>query len=146
MASFLTAAITLVVVLASFRLLPAVTGYTVRTILRSVGWSITNKTQARREVILSRVRIEQEELRSSQAKPSTESSGGSPEDEEWEKVDEGPLGIACNGQPLGEEWEGIIGFFHPFCNAGGGGERVLWAAVKATQMRWPKVGFMVLAF
>lgn len=26
----------------------------------------------------------------------------------------------------------IYGFFHPYANAGGGGERVLWAAVKAT--------------
>lgn len=26
-----------------------------------------------------------------------------------------------------------IGFFHPFCNSGGGGERVLWSAVKALQ-------------
>ena len=26
-----------------------------------------------------------------------------------------------------------IGFFHPFCNSGGGGERVLWSAVKAIQ-------------
>lgn len=26
----------------------------------------------------------------------------------------------------------IFGFFHPFCNAGGGGERVLWAAIRAT--------------
>ncbi|KAK9325980.1 hypothetical protein V1517DRAFT_313195 [Lipomyces orientalis] len=26
----------------------------------------------------------------------------------------------------------IVGFFHPYCNAGGGGERVLWAAVHAT--------------
>lgn len=24
-----------------------------------------------------------------------------------------------------------IGIFHPYCNAGGGGERVLWCAVKA---------------
>lgn len=24
-----------------------------------------------------------------------------------------------------------IGFFHPYCNAGGGGERVLWMAIKA---------------
>lgn len=29
--------------------------------------------------------------------------------------------------------------FLTFCsNAGGGGERVLWAAVKATQRRWPR--------
>ncbi|CRK14223.1 hypothetical protein BN1708_011101 [Verticillium longisporum] len=37
-----------------------------------------------------------------------------------------------------EDWSGIVGFFHPFCNAGGGGERVLWSAVRATQQKWPK--------
>ena len=26
-----------------------------------------------------------------------------------------------------------IAFFHPFCNSGGGGERVLWSAVKIIQ-------------
>ena len=26
-----------------------------------------------------------------------------------------------------------VGFFHPFCNSGGGGERVLWSAVKVLQ-------------
>lgn len=26
-----------------------------------------------------------------------------------------------------------IAFFHPYCNAGGGGERVLWRAVEAFQ-------------
>ena len=26
-----------------------------------------------------------------------------------------------------------VGFFHPYCNAGGGGERVLWCAVRAIQ-------------
>ena len=28
-----------------------------------------------------------------------------------------------------------IGFFHPYCNAGGGGERVLWTAIRALQTR-----------
>lgn len=28
-----------------------------------------------------------------------------------------------------------VGFFHPYCNAGGGGERVLWRAVEAYQER-----------
>lgn len=23
-----------------------------------------------------------------------------------------------------------VGFFHPYCNAGGGGERVLWCAIR----------------
>jgi len=27
-----------------------------------------------------------------------------------------------------------VGIFHPYCNAGGGGERVLWCAVKALQV------------
>jgi alpha-1,2-mannosyltransferase len=26
-----------------------------------------------------------------------------------------------------------VGFFHPFCNSGGGGERVLWSCIKALQ-------------
>jgi len=29
-----------------------------------------------------------------------------------------------------------IGFFHPYCNAGGGGERVLWTAVKCLQDKY----------
>jgi len=33
----------------------------------------------------------------------------------------------------------IIGFFHPYCNAGGGGERVLWMAVQALQTRWDSI-------
>ncbi|RFU79444.1 alpha-1,2-mannosyltransferase alg11 [Trichoderma arundinaceum] len=42
-----------------------------------------------------------------------------------------------------KDWEGIVGFFHPFCNAGGGGERVLWAAIRATQDRWPRAKCVV---
>ncbi|KAA1472174.1 mannosyltransferase [Dentipellis sp. KUC8613] len=33
----------------------------------------------------------------------------------------------------------IVGFFHPYCNAGGGGERVLWAAVSFIQRTEPEV-------
>ncbi|ODQ53583.1 alpha-1,2-mannosyltransferase alg11 [Saitoella complicata NRRL Y-17804] len=33
----------------------------------------------------------------------------------------------------------VIGFFHPYCNAGGGGERVLWTAIRATQQEYPHV-------
>jgi alpha-1,2-mannosyltransferase len=30
----------------------------------------------------------------------------------------------------------IVGFFHPYCAAGGGGERVLWQSVKYCLERW----------
>ena len=30
----------------------------------------------------------------------------------------------------------VVGFFHPYCNAGGGGERVLWTAVRAIQNKY----------
>ncbi|KAI0299360.1 mannosyltransferase [Multifurca ochricompacta] len=33
----------------------------------------------------------------------------------------------------------FIGFFHPYCNAGGGGERVLWTAVAFMQRTQPNV-------
>ncbi|XP_078050641.1 ALG11 alpha-1,2-mannosyltransferase isoform X1 [Augochlora pura] len=33
----------------------------------------------------------------------------------------------------------VVGIFHPYCNSGGGGERVLWAAVRAIQTRYPDV-------
>lgn len=31
--------------------------------------------------------------------------------------------------------ETVVGFFHPYCNLGGGGERVLWAAINAIQTK-----------
>ncbi|RKP09707.1 GDP-Man:Man(3)GlcNAc(2)-PP-Dol alpha-1,2-mannosyltransferase [Thamnocephalis sphaerospora] len=33
----------------------------------------------------------------------------------------------------------IVGFFHPYCNAGGGGERVLWTAVEALLHKYAHV-------
>ena len=30
----------------------------------------------------------------------------------------------------------VIGFFHPYCNAGGGGERVLWCGIRSLQRRY----------
>ncbi|PSC69622.1 GDP-Man:Man(3) c(2)-PP-Dol alpha-1,2-mannosyltransferase [Micractinium conductrix] len=35
--------------------------------------------------------------------------------------------------------KGTVAFFHPFADGGGGGERVLWAAVQALQMQRPDV-------
>jgi len=36
-----------------------------------------------------------------------------------------------------------VGFFHPYCNAGGGGERVLWQAIKVTQTRYPAAKIVI---
>ncbi|CAM0136227.1 asparagine-linked glycosylation protein [Umbelopsis sp. WA50703] len=33
----------------------------------------------------------------------------------------------------------LLGFFHPYCNAGGGGERVLWTAIRDVQRFFPYV-------
>ncbi|XP_028991551.1 GDP-Man:Man(3)GlcNAc(2)-PP-Dol alpha-1,2-mannosyltransferase-like [Betta splendens] len=36
-----------------------------------------------------------------------------------------------------------VAFFHPYCNAGGGGERVLWCSLRALMHRRPDVSFVV---
>ncbi|EGT60181.1 hypothetical protein CAEBREN_19733 [Caenorhabditis brenneri] len=36
-----------------------------------------------------------------------------------------------------------VGFFHPYCNAGGGGERVLWAAIRIMQKKFPEFTYYV---
>ncbi|XP_015171322.1 PREDICTED: GDP-Man:Man(3)GlcNAc(2)-PP-Dol alpha-1,2-mannosyltransferase [Polistes dominula] len=37
----------------------------------------------------------------------------------------------------------VVGFFHPYCNAGGGGEKVLWAMIKAVQSKYPNIHIVV---
>lgn len=37
----------------------------------------------------------------------------------------------------------VVGFFHPYCNAGGGGERVLWIGIRAIQQRYNFVKCLV---
>jgi len=61
-----------------------------------------------------------------------------PFDEAWETEQEEANKKPKDLKAQVEDYAGIIGFFHPFCNAGGGGERVLWAAIRATQKRYPK--------
>ena len=36
-----------------------------------------------------------------------------------------------------------VGFFHPYCNAGGGGERVLWCAIRSLQLKYNHVHCIV---
>uniref|UniRef100_F6W757 GDP-Man:Man(3)GlcNAc(2)-PP-Dol alpha-1,2-mannosyltransferase n=2 Tax=Ornithorhynchus anatinus TaxID=9258 RepID=F6W757_ORNAN len=37
----------------------------------------------------------------------------------------------------------VVAFFHPYCNAGGGGERVLWCALRALQKKYPEALYVV---
>ncbi|KAL4990509.1 hypothetical protein BDW68DRAFT_36397 [Aspergillus falconensis] len=136
--------ISVIALLAACVLLPQFPLGLLRVVLRGVGWVIRKRTQARREAILTRVRADEDELLSKQPRV-TSASATSADDEDWEKVDSsspsdsnsGPTSQDIQHSGTGD-WTGIIGFFHPFCNAGGGGERVLWEAVRATQRRWPK--------
>lgn len=36
-----------------------------------------------------------------------------------------------------------VAFFHPYCNAGGGGERVLWVAIKALLSKYPECNIYI---
>ncbi|CAL8469297.1 g8838 [Coccomyxa elongata] len=39
--------------------------------------------------------------------------------------------------------QGFVAFFHPFADSGGGGERVLWCAVKALQDAYPSLQILI---
>lgn len=98
---------------------------------RAAGWYLIRRTKARRRAILAKTKSEEEDHREK------ERVSVKPEDPDWVEVESHPGGSATNGGRALEDWEGVVAFLHPFCNAGGGGERVLWAAIKATQKRWP---------
>ena len=95
--------------LAAFPLIPILLKILARRSLRLVGWSLRRRTSNRRELIVSRVRKEEEVYQSRQK--------GSPkaEDEDWERVESYAAGTTPNGEvPRDVEWEGVIGFLHPF--------------------------------
>ncbi|KAL2759730.1 glycosyltransferase family 4 protein [Sodiomyces alcalophilus JCM 7366] len=112
-------------------------------LLRSIGAVagiyLRKKTEGRHLLLLR--------LAGSNKKIVTDEDGGNTDDilnrdslGSWEAVDASSLsesGSRDKAVPSNKNWTGIVGFFHPFCNAGGGGERVLWAAIRATQRQWP---------
>lgn len=97
--------------------------------LRLWGWFLRSGTGDRRHAIYQQVK---RELKATEEKRKRFQDA----EDDWEKV-ESTSATAPNGGTPPSDWEGVIGFFHPFCNAGGGGERVLWAAIAATQRHWP---------
>ncbi|KAJ5536920.1 Glycosyl transferase family 1 [Penicillium frequentans] len=149
MAFLSTAILALVVLITTAFFLPRLAGTLLGLVFRGAGWLIRRRTRSRRDYVIARARSDEEEWRAAQPKTFTNSLARSQgEDEDWEKVDSSGGAKTATSSDSGDgsknegassdEWDGIIGFFHPFCNAGGGGERVLWEAVRATQKRWPK--------
>ncbi|KAK0947198.1 asparagine-linked glycosylation protein [Friedmanniomyces endolithicus] len=128
---------------AIFSLLP----YGFRLVGRALGSNIRSRTRQRRELLRSRAKTEEADQKKTQSEgvkqretPKATSTPSS-SDDEWEKVNErgkepGGSGMGSS-QAKESSFEGVVGFFHPFCNAGGGGERLLFAAILATQRRYP---------
>jgi len=50
---------------------------------------------------------------------------------------------SCRRGPALRDGGKHVAFFHPYCNAGGGGERVLWIALLALLERYPEHAFYV---
>nr|OQO22663.1 hypothetical protein B0A51_11528 [Rachicladosporium sp. CCFEE 5018] len=99
------------------------------------GAQIRSKTRQRRELLVQRADQDERfdaESSHGEGKGTTASSKSS--DDGWESITPGVKTPVHSDTP----YAGVIGFFHPFCNAGGGGERVLFAAILATQQRFPK--------
>ncbi|KAK3321410.1 glycosyltransferase family 4 protein [Cercophora scortea] len=111
-----------------------------------LGWYLRRKTDGRRCHIFELVEEEEKSYRAAKEEEEEEQRSrkkSTSDDDGWESVEAHTAGISPNGGKGEEEWDGVVGFFHPFCNAGGGGERVLWAAIRATQERWPRAKCVV---
>ena len=113
--------------------------YAFRWAGKTMGNSVRSRTQQRRELLLSRAASEEKAESEQKAEGKPASSSASSEEGDWEKVHPNePTPAAQSTPPTGNDFTGVIAFFHPFCNAGGGGERVLFAAIHATQLRYPR--------
>ncbi|EXJ77691.1 alpha-1,2-mannosyltransferase [Capronia epimyces CBS 606.96] len=123
------AASTVVALLAAAPLLPVIFLLLTRLALRALGWFLQGKTRERKAAIIAKIQRDRAAVQERQQVPQEVEEG-------WESIEN--VGTAENGESLQDDWTGVVGFFHPFCNAGGGGERVLWAAIAATQKRWPR--------
>ncbi|KAK7416249.1 asparagine-linked glycosylation protein [Neonectria punicea] len=99
---------------------------------RVLGWSLRKKTDGRRSHLLALMTNEYKKARESDSQGTSAPKLVFDVDEELKNTLEAQ-----------KSWSGIVGFFHPFCNAGGGGERVLWAAIRTTQDRWPNAKCVV---
>ncbi|SMR64012.1 unnamed protein product [Zymoseptoria tritici ST99CH_1A5] len=129
--------ITLLSVLLGLAVLTRLFPYAFRLLGRTIGNSIRSKTLHRREILLTRAVAEETDQKSTTTKPTASSASL---DSDWEKVSSNGTQTPKSSPTTtssDSSYSGVIAFFHPFCNAGGGGERVLFAAILATQQRYP---------
>ncbi|KAI0904268.1 glycosyltransferase family 4 protein [Ustulina deusta] len=142
-----------VAAIALWHAVPALFHVFVGTLGSWVGWYLRKKTDGRRALIIRATEDGEAILRDknkpdSVTAPGASSGGDKGKEDKADKADKEDEEDEKGGdqedkEKNNREWDGIVGFFHPFCNAGGGGERVLWAAVRATQQRWPKAKMVV---
>jgi alpha-1,2-mannosyltransferase len=103
------ATLTFLLLIGAIPLFPILGLHLLRFLLRSVGNHLRRKTDARRELILERVKLDEQQL--SPTLPAATKT----EDEDWEKVESYAVGTARNGDAHQDnDYAGIIGFFHPF--------------------------------
>ncbi|KAG6242678.1 asparagine-linked glycosylation protein [Claviceps purpurea] len=114
-------------------LLPLLVPFVIGRFGRLLGFILQKKTEGRRAQLIALMNEDDEKYSKEDASSKTSSSGDGSVIGGETKLD----------SPRDKDWDGIVGFFHPFCNAGGGGERVLWAAIRATQDQWPKAKCVV---
>lgn len=79
--------------------------FVVRFTGEAIGWYLRRRTSARKELILARVKVEEDDYKSKERRLAKS------KDEEWERIDARTQRTAKNAS---EDWEGVIGFFHPF--------------------------------
>ena len=90
-------------------LFPILGIHILRYILRTAGDLLRRRTIARRELILQRVRLDEQQL--SSARQASQKA----EDEDWERVGSGAGGTSVVGDAHQEKgYAAVIGFFHPF--------------------------------
>lgn len=129
---------TLLILLVSIAILSRALPQLVRLAGLSIGRQLKSRTEQRRALFVARA--DEDEKKSRYHRPETTTSTAPSEDNDdddgdWEQINR-PEAIETPRQS--HDFTGVIGFFHPFCNAGGGGERVLFAAIAATQQRYPR--------
>lgn len=125
------------------------------------GGYLHRKTEGRRGQVLKSIEEDEKSYAEKHGEKGAGNKDKGKEDKGWVITQPSCAGRIPNGNKLTDDWAGIVGFFHPFwyvprhgphasdtgltqcSNAGGGGERVLWVAIRAMQSRLPKARIIV---